>query len=34
MIGKIFGDSFGHRPKGARASLVGSDFLVDAFDKI
>ena len=34
MIGKSLGDNFGHRPKGARASLAGSDFVVAALDKI
>ena len=33
MIGKSFGRQLGHRPKGARASLAGSDFVVDALDK-
>ena len=28
MIGKVLGDNFGHRPKGARASLAGGDFVV------
>ena len=33
MIGKVLGDNFGHRPKGTRASLAGSDFVVDALGK-
>ena len=33
MIGKVLGDNFGHRPKGARASLAGSNFVADALDK-
>ena len=35
MIGKSFGrdQKDQNRPKGARASLAGSDFLVDALDK-
>ena len=32
-LAKVLGDNFGHRRKGARASLAGSDFLVDALDK-
>ena len=32
-MAKLLGDNFGHRPKGARASLAGSDFVVDALDK-
>ena len=32
-MAKVLGDNFGHRPKGARASLAGSDFVVDALDK-
>ena len=32
-LAKVLGDNFGHRPKGARASLAGGDFAVDALDK-
>ena len=31
--GKVLGDKFGHRPKGERAILAGSDSVVDAMDK-
>ena len=30
----VLGENFGHRPKGARASLARSDFVVDALEKI
>ena len=32
-MAKVLGYNFGHRPKGARASLAGSDFVVDALTK-
>ena len=33
MTGKVLGDNFRYRPKGARASLAGSDIVVDAWGK-
>ena len=32
-MAKFSGDNFGNRRKGARASLAGSDFVVDALEK-
>ena len=32
-MAKVLGDNFGHRPKEARASVAGSEFVVDGLDK-